>query len=466
MKSLIIGLDGATLDLIKPWVEGGELPTFGNIMDNGSYGILRSTLPPTTIPAWISLGTGKNPGKHGLFYMFHLTEDKRLKPTPPILRDYGFFWSQLAKKWNVGLLNIPFIRTKLKNGFCVPGRLPLDPYPKDMKNKLPAWEDLEPDWSKGEKYNLKILNRMVENQTKNIKYALKNWDLDLLFAFYVATDTIQHQFWGYMDESHYLYKESKYKDAILNLYKKIDDKLGEILKLVDENTNLLMLSDHGFQAYEYSIPINYWLKEEGYLKLKKGGERSSVTKLLKRGYEHLQGTWFEKLVPSKIKSQAVDSFFPKIDKAIDWNESVAYAATDGGGIFVEDEDIKEEIAKKLLEIENPYTGDKVIREVYSREEVYSGEYLRQAPHLLAVPQQHAWITCRLGYDSVAMKRPSIMSGSGTHARDGMIMAYGPDFENNKSLEADIIDVASTILELFGEECIKNADGRILKELLR
>jgi predicted AlkP superfamily phosphohydrolase/phosphomutase len=65
-----------------------------------------------------------------------------------------------------------------------------------------------------------------------------------------------------------------------------------------------------------------------------------------------------------------------------------------------------------------------------------------------------------------MKRPSIMSGSGTHARDGMIMAYGPDFENNKSLEADIIDVASTILELFGEECIKNADGRILKELLR
>lgn len=468
MKTLIIGLDGATLDLIEPWVEDGELPTFKKIMDEGSYGTLRSTLPPTTIPAWISLGTGKNPGKYGLYYMFDLDEKKReLKPTPPILKDYGFFWSQLSEKYQVGVLNIPFINTEIKNGFCVPGRLPLEPHPKDMKERLPAWEGLQPDWSKGEEYNLEVLNKMVDNQTENIKYALENWDLDLFFAFYVATDTIQHQFWGYMDKDHFLYRDSDYKDAILNLYKKIDKDLSEILEMVDENTNLLILSDHGFQAYEYSIPINYWLREEGYLVLREDGEGQNfmLTSLLKKGYEMIQGTWIEDIIPSEVKSQSVENFFLRIDKAIDWDESVAYAATDGGGIFITEEDLIDEISEKLKKVKNPHTGENIIREVYRKEEIYSGEYLPEAPDITVVPQKRAWITCRLGYDSVVMKRPSIISGSGIHARDGLIMTHGPEFSSEKDLKADIMDIAPTMLRLFGEDIDDEIDGEIIEDIL-
>lgn len=467
MKVLIIGLDGATLDLIEPWVKAGELPTFEKIMSEGSYGTLRSTLPPTTIPAWISLGTGNNPGRFGLYYMNKLSEDRKVKPNPPILKDYGFFWSKIAEKYKVGLLNIPFIRTKLKTGFCVPGRLPLDSYPKSVKEKLPAWEDLQPDWSKGEEYNLKILKKMVENQTENIRYALREWDLDLLFAFYVATDTIQHQFWGYMDETHRLYKESKYKNEILNLYKKIDSALAEILGMIDEETNLLMLSDHGFQAYEYSIPINHWLRKEGYLKLKEDNEEinSHFDRLLKKGYDYVQDTFLEKFVPSKIKTQAVDGFFPLIDKAIDWDRSVAFAAHGGGGIYVEEKEIEEEISEKLLEIKNPYTGENAIRKAYSREEVYHGKYINKAPNILAVPQEQAWIVSRLGYDSTVIERPSIMSGSGTHARDGMIITSGPDFERGADIEADIMDIAPTMLEMFDEGGIEDMDGEALEEVL-
>lgn len=465
MKSMIIGLDGATFDLIGPWVEEGYLPTFERIMEEGSYGNLMSTVPPTTIPAWISLGTGKNPGRFGLYYMFHLTEERELKPTPPILKDYGFFWSKIARKEKVGLLNIPFIRTELKNGFCVPGRGTIDPYPRDMRSKLPAWTGARPDWRKGEKYNLEILNQMVENQAKNTKYVLKNWDLDFLFSFFVATDTIQHQFWGYMDEDHPLYKDSKYKDAILNLYRKIDGKIDEILSLIDDEVNLFILSDHGFQPYRYSISINHWLKENGFLQLKEGKkDESSLLKFLKRGHEKLQGTRLEKLIPSEVKSRAIDNFFPRIDRVIDWEKSEAYAATDGGGIYTEDNETKEEISEKIKDLENPYTGEPVVREVLRSEEIYSGERTKSAPELMVIPRRGMWITCRLGYPSTVIKRPSIISGSGTHSREGIFMARGPDIISGKKFDSNITDIAPTISRIFGLE-EGDVDGNVLEVIV-
>src|SRR6185436_19139221 len=67
-RVLIVGLDGATFDNIRPWAEKGLLPTFKRLLDEGVHGALRSTYPPVTAPAWTSFMTGKNPGKHGLYH--------------------------------------------------------------------------------------------------------------------------------------------------------------------------------------------------------------------------------------------------------------------------------------------------------------------------------------------------------------------------------------------------------------
>ena len=66
-RVFIIGWDGATFDLIKPWVADGKLPNIAEVLENGAHGELGSTLPPMTFPAWSSFMTGKNPGKHGIF---------------------------------------------------------------------------------------------------------------------------------------------------------------------------------------------------------------------------------------------------------------------------------------------------------------------------------------------------------------------------------------------------------------
>ncbi len=63
----IVGLDGATWDLAGPFMEAGEMPTLRRLVTRGVSGVLRSTTPPVTFPAWSSFMTGVNPGKHGIF---------------------------------------------------------------------------------------------------------------------------------------------------------------------------------------------------------------------------------------------------------------------------------------------------------------------------------------------------------------------------------------------------------------
>ena len=69
-RIFLLGWDGATFDLIRPWVAQGKLPNIARLMETGVHGPLRSTIPPWTFPAWTSFMTGKNPGKHGIFDFF------------------------------------------------------------------------------------------------------------------------------------------------------------------------------------------------------------------------------------------------------------------------------------------------------------------------------------------------------------------------------------------------------------
>lgn len=74
-RVFVIGLDGATFDLLDPWIGEGRLPHFKRMMEKSTYGRLESTIPPITPPAWTSFMTGVNPGKHGILDFFTLKEN-------------------------------------------------------------------------------------------------------------------------------------------------------------------------------------------------------------------------------------------------------------------------------------------------------------------------------------------------------------------------------------------------------
>ena len=108
---LVLGLDGATFDIIKPLCDEGRLPNLSKLMDEGSWGVLNSTLPPVTIPAWISMMTGMNPGKLGYFDLLK-REGYGVEPN-------GYCFANHAPLWKI--LNRYGVRTGVMN---VPGTYP------------------------------------------------------------------------------------------------------------------------------------------------------------------------------------------------------------------------------------------------------------------------------------------------------------------------------------------------------
>ena len=142
-KNLIIGLDGTTLDNIKPWAEQGYLPTLSWIMENGAYGHLTSVLPVLSSAAWSSFMTGTNPGKHSIYDFVRRDKDSyRLRP---IRRDkirVASLWKILSKHgYKVGVINVPItyppeeVNGFLVSGLGTPNHRPFT-YPIELESEL------------------------------------------------------------------------------------------------------------------------------------------------------------------------------------------------------------------------------------------------------------------------------------------------------------------------------------------
>jgi len=108
-KVFVIGLDGATFDLIEPWVRQGKLPTFKRLMEEGSWGTLWCPRPPISPQSWVSFATGKNPGKHGFIDFIEVTPySYSTRFVNARMRAGKSFWKLLSEAGkSVGVLNVP-----------------------------------------------------------------------------------------------------------------------------------------------------------------------------------------------------------------------------------------------------------------------------------------------------------------------------------------------------------------------
>ena len=216
-KVLVIGLDGATWDLIKPWANQGKLPTFKKLIDNGVHGNLKSTIPPWTVPAWNCMLTGKNPGKLGVFS--YLTERESNSYT---FHPY-FLVNKPKKNTIIDILsendkivcsvNIPSTHFAYKiNGCMVAGWL-YHPsrsitYPEKLKLELDTvTSGYEIDVEKSRfihgngtqiensKEFLNDLYRITEKRFKVTEYLMNKYDWDFFFVVFTGIDRIQHELW-------------------------------------------------------------------------------------------------------------------------------------------------------------------------------------------------------------------------------------------------------------------------------
>ncbi len=482
-KVLVIGLDGATWDLILPWVKQGKLPTFKKLINEGTWGELRSTIPPYTVPAWNSLTTGKSPGELGISGLIQKVPNSyEFKPFFFIVPDKrNNIWdilSDLGKR--VVVANIPSTNKAWKvNGYMIAGSfMSVHPdkwsYPKDLKSQMKKDIGFYEIPSIGEvklvDVYMKYLFKLIDRESKMFQYLLtvKPWDFG--FIVFEAPDRIQHK----------SYDNKKY---ILEIYKRIDQELVKILKAVGKDTMIFFVSDHGFGPSEYAFNINEWLIQHNFLKFKQGkGGRFRFRQFTSRMiYERGMKKSLSKVVskfPNKWQASMVQSVVPQeLDESkVDWRHTRAYCKPACGEIYLnvkgrepegmiepgkEYEKVRTEIITKLSQIKNPNTGQILKPQVYKREDVFGKDAFDGAPDLVIVPDDNIpTVNARIGIGKIFSKT----SLPGEHRVNGLFLATGPTIRKNHKFNTTIYNITPTILHIFDIPIPEDMDGQVILDI--
>ena len=504
-KIVIFGIDGGSLKLIEQWED--ELPNFKQIMENGAYGELQSTVPPLTCPAWPCMFTGKNPGEIGMYGFSGLQLGDRYGSRIYSSSDYhsSSLWKSLNDYGkDVGLLNvaITFPPHKISSFMvCGLGSPPASEagytYPPELKQTLDnivgGYEIVPPVLLtiKGREEEIaQAFHRVLTKRVKAARYLMKNFPWDLFVCVFFASDSIQHYFWHHMDASHPRHdSNNKYKDVIKDFYKKIDNAIGTLMAELPEGTNVLIVSDHGFGPMHGYFMVNKWLENNGYLKFKGRVHQGRINSVLRKVRDFLMSHLSPRLVrliaritPEwlairlSVRQEERDKIAETYE-SIDWSQTKAYGLGVISSIFInlkgrepngivkpgeEYERVRDDIIAGLKKVTDPQTGLPIGFQIFKKEEVYHGKYVDLAPDILIVP--HKYQPSSFKADS----EWSIPVASGGHVRQGLFMAYGPDIKNSgkKLTNLRIYDITPTVLHMFGLPTPDDMDGRVLSEIFK
>lgn len=470
-RLVVIGVDGADFKVINHLMKESRLPNIASMIENGVQGILNSTIPCVSPVAWTSFMTGKNPGKHSIYdfsgkvpgsYRFKINTAKNRKAKP--------FWMNLSEK-NKRVLVIGVTLTYPPdpvNGYMVSGLgIPADSdiksyaYPPGFAleivnnfgkfNTVPDadFRKLNSSDREKEKY-LRGVFEQIEYRVKIFKHMWQKEIFDFSMIFFLDTDGASHYFWKYMDSTHKQYTPNRYSDAIYKVYEKVDSAVGELLTMINEETDVILVSDHGFGPLNRVVFLNNWLESKSYLKVR--GCRTILSKLSNK-------------------------------KEIEWKKTKAYFNGTVGSIFInlkgkepngivdisEYEELCHRIKMDLLNLEDPESGEKVVNNVYKKAELFNSENVETAPDLsVTFKKGYSVIGEEIALHNIKDTGKVIVDSnnwSGTHEPEGIFIAYGRNFKKGHRVQgANIIDIAPTLLYLRDVPIPKSMDGKLLKDI--
>lgn len=506
-RVIVIGIDGGTFDIITPMVQRGELPVFASLMDRGVWGELESTIPPDTGPAWVSMMTGVNPGKHGIYFFLDNLHNNLGEGRPLGSADIKFppLWLILSIcKKNVIFVNVPFtyppaeVKGVIISGMFVPENAEVVSYPQDVYADLSAkldgyeiddWspEMICPDRTKIHLHYDRVVeyvSLVAEKRKRATLMLLENNDWDFAMAVFTSMDRLQHIFWRFINTSD---NESdpghsnKFREAIHAGYRQLDKAIGEILEKAGKDATLIIVSDHGFGPLEKLFFVNKWLEEVGLLRIKSKLSarkfRVSLTNL-HRILTKIAGVsdlpeWTKRIPLPIPKMQIRDR-----SELINWQKTKAYGNQSGININLrgrephgivergsECEDLLTFIQEQFSKLvdESEARPSKIADWISRKEQIYSGPYVEEAADLYFSLKNRSYL--QNANINVNNKFGSAPLGSGMHRMNGVFIMHGPLCRKCNSIKPRMIDVAPTILYLMGLPVLEEMDGRVLDEVI-
>ncbi|MBD3235600.1 MAG: hypothetical protein GF330_02720 [Candidatus Eisenbacteria bacterium] len=449
---VVIGLDGATWDLLQPWIDAGELPTLAAIQRGSAWGELQSIVPYLSPPAWASAVTGVNPGKHAIFdFQRRVPGETAIVNETAKSRRAQPIWKMLAPSGRrCLLLNIPMtdppdpIEGLFVAGFPHPDEIGYT-YPPELADQLGDYEldRLEMKIERGQEDSLfAAYTRMMEERKRIVLAWLRNEPFDLLWAVFTGTDRMQHLFWKFADPDNPHYDPAlaeRYGGAIHDFWVAQDAALGEILSAVPAEAAVMLLSDHGFGPLRFSFLLHDYLERESA----RLSERENGSVLV--------------LDPSDATRLYV------LEKGRDPGATLSPAEARRARATLLDE---------LRGAVDPGSGERICERIWTADEVFHGTYAEKGPEIVVLPTDGYMPTMRdqqtlSGRGFVAAHGAQL---SGWHRMNGIYALQGPDASagrrNGESgRDYSLIDIVPTLLYLLGEPIPEGLDGQLMRAVI-
>jgi len=502
-KVFVLGFDGATFKIIDKLVAEGELPNLSKLMKEGSRRVLRSTIPPNSSVAWSSMMTGKDPGKHGVYYF---RERKLGDYRRPLISSRSLkaktLWRIINEQGGkTGVLNVPVtyppepVDGFLISGLLAPHRASIFTHPSSLHLELikefgeyPLDNEAQNMFWRGDVIG--ALEHLIFTSRRLLDvtcWLMDRFPWSFFMTVFTAVDRVQHVAWRHMTEEYARRKPrecEKFREMVPLVYKLMDEHLGELLKVIGEDTSLIVLSDHGFGPINYKFHVNKWLIEQGFLSLKSfpGFRYDPMTSALDR-----LGLGRFRVAPPVLTNGPIGRFkrlrFRRADwegyhDLVDWTRTRVYSTFSSGEevLFVnlkgrepngvvdpaDYDKVCEEVSGRLMELKGK-DGEQLVERVYRREEIYHGPYLELAPDLQYVTRDYSVLPRSELFAESILVRPEDCFPS-MHRREGILIMKSPEILKGASLgDAHLRDVGPTALYLMDYSVPDDMDGKVLED---
>jgi predicted AlkP superfamily phosphohydrolase/phosphomutase len=434
-RVVVIGLDGTPYTFMQHLLREGLAPNFARLLEEGDFARIHSVYPTVSSVAWSTYMTGVNPARHGVFGFvdrkvgtYEMTIPTARSLRAPTLWDIVGQAGKRLIVMNVPVTYPPHPINGLLVGCFLSPSLSKATYPPELLGRLERLGyrlDADP-WKarRSKEAALQEVTDVLERRVRAMFDFLDNDPWDFFQCHIMETDRLHHFLWQEMEEGH-----AAYAPPFFAFYRRVDEMLGQLRSRLDDNTTLVVLSDHGFCTLKKEVYINTWLQERGWL--------------------HLEGA-----EPKLVDITA---------------DSVAYSL-DPGRVFLNVagreprgcvqpgapyEALREQIAAAALELRDPDDGTPIVAQVLRREEIYHGPLIEQAADLILVPTVGYDLKGALGKDTLTFKGTELV---GTHTYDdAMLYIQGQRIVPGSW---GIVDVMPTVLQLMDVPIPEGLDGQV------
>jgi len=440
-----------------------QLPTLSRLMDEGIYGPLSSSIPCITVPAWTSMVSSKDPGVLG-FYGFRnradYSYDRMTIATANAIHEKRV-WDVLSEADKTSIaVGVPQtypvqpLKGHMISCFLTPSTDRQYTYPHELRHEIervldgrPYDVDVPQFRTEDKSFLLRQIQEMTEKRFAVIKYLLREKPWDFFMFVEIGLDRIHHGMWKLWDVEHPRHEPGNpYQDSIPEYYRYLDREVGELLGMLDDDTVVLVVSDHGAKTMQGGFAINEWFRREGLLVLKEEPQYEGLVP-----FEKVEVDW------EKTTAWGAGGYYARVFLNVEGREPQ-------GKIPAQDYEKVRDQVKEMIEAIPDDQGKPMGSVVFKPEELYR-EVRNVPPDLMVYFGDLRWRAVgSFGLPDLYTFENDIGPDDANHDQHGVFILWDPRRNHGgRTVEGlQLMDMAPTVLDLMGVPVPPDMQGKVVR----